>query len=229
MRLFFITALLFLAHIVQAQKFTYGIGYDYLYSREWDAAIQTYNFSRPHIINEQPLLIHSPELDFEWTLKTKGKLQHGLEFNWNWCGSRASNTDLSVALHYHFLQPGYFFRYFLSDRNKAYIQSSVGVRTGVLFKRVNGEAYLIDEKRRPALGAGAHFNLFFGYNIALRANMIISPYVGAGCSPYYFSPYTEAILNQTVGMTGNKYTTVISGQAGVKFYFVRSESGVSNP
>jgi hypothetical protein len=229
MRLFLLAVLALLAPVAHAQKFACGIGYDYLYSREWDAAIQTYNFSRPHIVIEQPLLMHSPELNFEWTLKTQSKLQHGVEFNWSWCGSRASNTDLSVALHYHFLQPAYFLRYFISDGNKVYIQSSIGLRTGVLFKRVNGEAYLIDEKRRPALGAGAHINLYFGYNIPLLESRMISAYVGAGCSPYYFSPYTEAILNQTVGMTGNKFTTVISGQVGVKFYFVRSESGVSKP
>ena len=40
------------------QEVKVDVGYKYLYSNQWDKAIQTYNFSRPDLIEKQPLLMN---------------------------------------------------------------------------------------------------------------------------------------------------------------------------
>lgn len=75
-----LASLLFLQPHISAsgQDWSVGIGYGYLYSPQFDAAIQTYNMSRPFLEEHQPLLVNATFLKLGYDFESKIKFNSGL-------------------------------------------------------------------------------------------------------------------------------------------------------
>ena len=90
-----------------AQEFKIDVSYNYLYSKQWDKAIQTYNFSRPFIAEKQPLLIHGLNSSLSYIFKSTKNLRHGINVSYSYFRSSAENENLENILKLHFLNLGY--------------------------------------------------------------------------------------------------------------------------
>lgn len=204
----------------RSQEIVTSFSYQYLYSGQWDKAIQTYNFSRPVNTEAQPLLQHGIDVSVAYLFKSTKNFNHGIGISYVYCRSKASNVNLENTLNYHLLNPGYVLHYAKAGQNEGfYADLGISAVLGGLFRKINGDAFVFDEKKAKALGIGGQLRLTCGYRIHMKGSRFISPFVSAGYAPYFFSPDTEAIINQTKGLTGKPWTSIISVETGVSFHF----------
>ena len=61
-----------------AQSISFGVSYNYLYSKQLDKSIQLYNFSRPFLENRQPLFINGITTDVAFLFETKKQINTAL-------------------------------------------------------------------------------------------------------------------------------------------------------
>jgi len=206
---------------VSAQEIKGDIAYQYIYSKQWDKAIQTYNFSRPFLTEKQPLLIHGINPSLSYIFKSSNNLKHGINLSYSYFRSSAKNENFKNILNLHFLQLGYILHYENSEKLKnAYVDLIVSAISNGLFRNLNGESFEYDEKKSKAYGIGGNLTLKFGYYFEIKEK-IISPYLSVGYTPYLYSPNTEAVINQTKGLTSKTWTGIFNLQMGVSYHIQR--------
>ena len=205
------------------QEIRAGINYDYMYAKQWDKAIQTYNFSRPFLSEKQPLLMNGLSATGSYIVKSAKNTKHGINLAYKYYKSEAENENLNAILNLHFINPGYIFHYENEDKpNRFYFDGMISAVLGGLFRNVNGEPLEDDETAFKAFGIGGEVSLRTGYVFKLSGNTFLSPFIGVGYTPYYHSPNSEAILNQTKGLTGKNSTGILNIQAGMSIHFKKS-------
>ncbi|MDX1651320.1 MAG: hypothetical protein R3277_02435 [Brumimicrobium sp.] len=214
-----ILGLFFVCNNSNAQEFKAEISYKYIYSSEWDKAIRAYNFSRPFISEKQPLLMHGLNSSVSYIFESQKKFQQGIHFSYSYFRSSANNENLDNVLNLHFLNLGYLIHYENKEKLKGfYTDLIISVSTSGLFRKVNGESFEYDDSKSKALGIGGNLDLKAGYLLRSKGNFHLSPFISIGYSPYFYSPNTEVVINQTKGLINNNWTPILSAQVGLTFH-----------
>ena len=76
-----------------AQELKTDLSYNYLYSNEWDKAIQTYNFSRPFNTERQPLINHGLNASLSYIFESNKNFKHGVNLSYSYFRSSAENEN----------------------------------------------------------------------------------------------------------------------------------------
>jgi hypothetical protein len=212
-------SLLILSISAPAQELKLDLSYKYIYSNQWDKIIQTYNFSRPFLTEKQPLLMSGLNTSLSYIFKNEKHFKHGINVSYSYFRSSAENGNFNNSLNLHFINLGYLLHYENSDKWKGvYSELIVSVTSIGLFRNLNGEPFEYDETKSKAFGIGGDINLKCGYYLKLKNNSYLSPFLSIGYTPYLYSPNTEAVINQTKGLTSKNWTGILKTQIGLTFH-----------
>lgn len=202
-----------------AQEVKIDASYNYLFANQWDKAIQTYNFSRPFLSDKQPLLMHGLTSSGTYIFKSPKQLKHGINISYSYFNSSSENENLDVKLHLNFLKIGYILHYEYQEKlQNLYADFIFSATTSALVRNVNGNPFTYDEEKSKALGIGGDISVKMGYFMKFKNKNGLSPFVLIACTPYFYSPNTEAVVNQTKGLTSKTSTAIISAQMGMAFH-----------
>ncbi len=205
-------------HYSSAQEWKADVSYKYMYSSQLDKSIQTYNFSRPLLLEKQPLLMNGINTSISYIFKNERNLKHGLNVNYAYFRSSAENENFNNTFNLHFLNLGYILHYENAEKWKGlYSDLIISATSSVILRKINGEPFVYDETRSKAFGIGGDVQLKFGTYINLKNKSYISPFISLSYTPYLFSPNNEAVINQTKGLITNNWTSIVSGQIGLAF------------
>jgi hypothetical protein len=217
MRLLYFLYFLFLFVDVQSQKIEVDLSYKYMFASNWDKAIQTYNFSRPFLSEKQPLFIHGINGSASYIFKSENKFKQGINASYSHFSSYAENVNFVNQYILHFLNVGYILRYESTEKCKGLTTDLIlSATSSALFRNVNDESFIYDETRARAFGIGGDVSIKTSYSFNLKNKIRLSPFVQIGYTPYLYSPNTEAVINQTTGLTAPDFTGVFTSQIGVK-------------
>jgi hypothetical protein len=202
-----------------AQEVKIDASYNYLFANQWDKAIQTYNFSRPFLSEKQPLLMHGLTTSGTYIFNSPKRLKHGINLSYSYFRSSSENENLDVKLHLNFLKLAYLLHYECQEKLKnLYADFIFSATTSALFRNVNGNPFTYDEEKSKAFGIGGDISVKMGYFMKFKNKNGLSPFVLIACTPYFYSPNTEAVINQTKGLTSKNSTAIISAQIGMAFH-----------
>lgn len=208
-----------LVNSASAQEWKIELSYKYMYAKEWDKAIQEYNYSRPFLTEKQPLLIHGANASGSYIFKSEKHIKHGINLAYSYFRSAAENEYLDNTLHLHGLNLGYILQYENPEKSKGlYIDLIIAATSSALLRNVNGEPFVYDDSQSKAFGIGGDLSCKLGYRMALGGQSSLSPFVLAGYTPYMYSPNTEAVINETKGLVGPNWTSILSAQVGLAFH-----------
>ena len=202
-----------------AQEFKIDASYNYMFANQWDKAIQTYNFSRPFYYEKQPLLMHGLTTTGTYIFKSAKRIKHGVNISYSYFRSSSENENLDVKLHLNFLKLAYLLHYEYKEKFKnLYTNFIFSATTSALFRNVNGKPFTYDEEKSKAYGIGGDISVKTGYLMGFKNKNGLSPFVLIACTPYFYSPNTEAVINQTKGLTSKTSTAIFSAQMGMAFH-----------
>lgn len=219
MKNFLLFGLLYI-QVANAQKFSMDISYQYMYAKQWDRSIQLYNFSRPWLIEKQPLLIHGMNMGFNSALSIKQKLNHGLSGDLSFFSSSAANLNVLNTVHLFLGNIGYFAHKQMTIQSSSlYVEARVAMTISGLFRRTNQAPLLLDDKQVRAFGIGSQLQVKLGYYLPFFEGVKSSLFVAIAYHPYIYSPYGESVLNQTMGITNHYGTGVVSAKIGFRTTF----------
>jgi hypothetical protein len=200
------------------QDFKIDVAYKYLFANNWDKAIQTYNFSRPFLLNKQPIFENGLNASATYLFKSAHYSKQGIILSYSYFGSLAENENFANKLNLHFLNLGYLIHFGNPDKSSGvYADFILSATSSALFRNVNGEPLIYDETTSKAYGIGVDMALKLGNAIGLKNKNAISPFVSLSLSPYLYSPNAEAVLNQTKGLVGEPWLGLLTGQVGLSF------------
>jgi hypothetical protein len=75
---------------------------------------------------------------------------------------------------------------------------------------------LVDETQTRAFGIGSDIQVKFGYNLPCLARIKSSLFLAVSYAPFVYSPYSESVLNQTMGITNHYGTGIVGTQIGFR-------------
>jgi hypothetical protein len=203
-----------------AQELKIDISYKYIYANHWDKIVQTYNFSRPFNSNNQPLLMNGFNSSVSRIFKPNNNISHGLNVSYSYFRSSAEDQNFTNNLNLHFLNLGYIFHYQNQEKSKAfYADFILAITSSGLFRNLNGASFEYDNKKSIALSIGSEVDIKFGYSLQKSNNQYLSPFIVIGYIPYFYSPNTETVINQTKGLVEKNWTTILISQIGVAYHF----------
>ncbi len=215
-----LTCLVFLcSNSLVAQGYSASISYEYLHAPEWNKAIQTYNFTRPFLASPQPLISTGVQATLEYPLKPSGN--SSLMLDLAWYRSSAENVNFEATLNQYLLQVGYMQQLLSGQSDQLTINAGLTIVGGALFRRINGAPLVYDETNAKALGIGGGIRLKVNYFLIDNEKIRCGPFLGVQYIPYYYAPNTEAILNQTTGLTGKEWTSIFGSRVGIIVAFER--------
>ena len=217
MRTLFFLLFLFLFIDAQSQEIEMDLSYKYLFANNWDKAIQTYNFSRPFLTEKQPLFMHGINGSASYIFKSENRFKQGINASYSRFTSYTENVNFVNQLNLHFLNVGYILRYESTEKYKGLTTDLIlSASSSALFRNVNDEPFIYEDTRSKAFGIGGDLSIKTSYSFTLKNNIRLSPFIQVGYTPYLYSPNTEAVINQTTGLTAPEYTGVFTSQVGVK-------------
>ena len=202
-----------------AQEVKIDASYNYLFANQWDKAVQTYNFSRPFNYEKQPLFMHGLTTSGTYISESAKQFKHGINLSYSYFRSSSENENLDVKLHLNFLKLSYLLHYEYKEKLKnLYTDFIFSATTSALFRNVNGKPFTYDEEKSKAFGIGGDISIKIGYFMKFKNKNGLSPFVLIACTPYFYSPNTEAVINQTKGLATKSSTTILSAQMGMSFH-----------
>jgi hypothetical protein len=213
----------FFFHVMHAQKFSLDVSYKYMYAKQWDRSIQLYNFSRPWLLEKQPLFMHGLNAAFNYARSTKQDLNHGLSVDLSFFRSVAENKNMANTINLYISNLGYFVRKdFRILHSNCYADMRLALTVSGLFRRVNQEPILVDDTQTRAFGIGSDVQVKLGYYLPCLEGISGSLFLAVSYAPYVYSPYSESVLNQTMGITNHYGTGVFGAQIGFRKGFALS-------
>ncbi|WP_338764456.1 hypothetical protein WAF17_21915 [Bernardetia sp. ABR2-2B] len=204
----------FLVHKSTAQQLRFGVTYTYLYSKLLNQNIQTYNFSRPFLEKKQPLLSHGFNLSVSYLFGSSSDFSHGIGLSYSRFGSSAENEGLNSTFNQNFAKLGYILHY-QKDENPFYTELHISVIGGMLGRQINDETFEFDGETARAYGVGGHIGIRTGYEFTLSDKLFLSPFIDVGYAPYFYSPNTESILNQTTELISEEQPSLFNTSFGI--------------
>lgn len=200
-----------------SQDLSVGFGYSYLFAKQWDKAIQTYNFSRPFIVQKQPLLTNGATIYSSYLFNSGKRHRHGIICSYSYFNSSSTNENLSNTLNLHLVKLGCMMHLENTKQLKGLsIDLIVSALLGGLLRRVNQTPYFYDDKRAKALGIGGNIGVKCAYRcLKINKRLTVSPYVDAGFTPYFYAPEFESLINQTKQLASKKSTDILNLELGL--------------
>ena len=217
---------LFLTTLSYGQQIRVEFAYTNLYSKQFDHLIKTYNYSRPFLQEQQPLLDHGFYSGVSYLFKSEKILKSGINLDYALIRSSAENQNLDVKLAFNMLEAGYFLNY--QNKGKLgnfYSELGLNLVLGLLNKRHNSQPYLIDDSKVRSFQAGVSLNFNIGYMIELSHKCKISPFIGLQYSPYFSEGQSEVVINQTSDLINEQeqYTSFFKFNVGLRFYLLNKK------
>ena len=210
----------FFFHVMHAQKLSLDVTYKYMYAKQWDRSIQLYNFSRPWLIEKQPLFMHGVNAGFSYDVSSKKEFMHGLSVDFSFFRSVSENKNMVNAINLYISNMGYFVRKdFRILHSNCYTEIRLALTVSGIFRRINQEPMLVDETQTRAFGIGSDIQVKFGYELPCLAGIKGSLFLAVSYAPYVYSPYSESVLNQTMGITNHYGTGIVGAQIGFRKVF----------
>jgi hypothetical protein len=210
----------FFFHVMHAQKLSLDVTYKYMYAKQWDRSIQLYNFSRPWLIEKQPLFMHGVNAGFSYDVSSKKEFMHGLSVDFSFFRSVSENKNMVNAINLYISNIGYFVRKdFRILHSNCYTEIRLALTVSGIFRRINQEPMLVDETQTRAFGIGSDIQVKFGYELPCLAGIKGSLFLAVSYAPYVYSPYSESVLNQTMGITNHYGTGIVGAQIGFRKVF----------
>ena len=208
--------LLFMSLNSYSQETHIGFSYEYLYCPQFDKAIQTYNFDRPFLNEKQPLFLNGINTNINHTFKNDKNYKQGVSVGYSYFRSEADNVNFNKILNLHLVQIGYVLNFKNAKRFKGFYETiQINCVLGGLFKNINDSPAYIEEKRVKSLGIGGEIKGLLGYNFKKISRL--SPFISMIYSPYYYSPNSEALLNDTKGLIKFSYLNYFKMNVGIIF------------
>lgn len=206
--------------LANAQKLSIDVSYKYMYAKQWDRSIQLYNFSRPWLIEKQPLFMHGVNAGFSYDVSSKKEFMHGLSVDFSFFRSVSENKNMVNAINLYISNMGYFVRKdFRILHSNCYTEIRLALTVSGIFRRINQEPMLVDETQTRAFGIGSDIQVKFGYELPCLAGIKGSLFLAVSYAPYVYSPYSESVLNQTMGITNHYGTGIVGAQIGFRKVF----------
>lgn len=199
------------------QDVSIGIGYSYLLAKQWDKAIQTYNFSRPFIVQKQPLLTNGVTIYSSYLFRSGKWYQNGIYLSYSYFNSSSANENLSNSLHLHFVKPGYLFHFENVKRlNNFSANIVIAAHLGTLNRRMNRNINISDDNKTTAFGIGGSIDIMCAYRcLKINHQLAMSPYARAGFTPFFYAPGFETLLNQTKSLASKASTEILNMEVGI--------------
>lgn len=208
--------MLTIAFAANAQEFNGGVSYQYISATQWNKIIQTYNFSRPFMIQKQPLFSGGGSVSFTKLFTKHKHISSGVCVSYAFVKSKSTNENFINTLNLHFINIGYTIRYGdIGKTRAAFGEISFSAATSGLFRNVNGASFIYDDAKSKAFGIGGNINFKAGYWINVNKKFDCAPYLNVGYCPYLYSPNTEVVINETHGLIGNNHTGIFNAQIGL--------------
>ncbi|HEU4718500.1 MAG TPA: hypothetical protein VFU15_11725 [Bacteroidia bacterium] len=196
------------------------LSYTYLYSGQWDKAIQAYNFSRPFLANQQPLFMNGLNASASHIFKPHKVFSYGITVSYLYFRSSVKNENFLNTLNLHFADIGWLVHFENTEKPDGfYSELAFSAVSSGLFRTVNRKSFRYDGARAKAFGIGGDIHLKAGYEFSAKNNFFISPFAALGYTPFLFSPNTEGVINQTTGLTGRRWTGIVQVQAGIALHW----------
>jgi hypothetical protein len=164
-RLFFILLSFFIGLNIFSQNISIQSSYQYLCVPQWDKAIQTYNFSRPHLLDKQDLLRHGYNINVLFDIG----FDHFIpSFSYSYFKSISENSNLRVELNTQVLDigkihltKGVFTGLGIDDL--LCIRLSASLRLLNMTRKINNVILNVDSNNLNAYGIGPVFDLKLYY------------------------------------------------------------------
>lgn len=215
--------LLFNYSVGMAQELRTDVSYKYMFAGKWDKAVQTYNFSRPFLDQKQPLLKHGLNASVSYIFKSPNYFKQGLTMSYSYFRSSAENVNLNSVLNLHALNIGYILSYSSDEKaNGLYTDVITSLVSGRLNRSINGLPIEDDGVKVRALAVGVELSMKAGYSLSVNDKMSFSPYALIGYAPYIYSPYGEAVINQTKELVHGSWTGMFTAQLGLSVHIMRT-------
>lgn len=208
--------------------------YKYLNVPQWDKVIQTYNLSRPHLTNKQPLLKHgysiklySPKL--YWHPKSTDALHLYPTISYSNYRSTAQNENFKAQLNLDIIDIGdIFYAPKLKFGNNFRLSFSSSLRILNLTRKINDLSLNVDSNKLSALGLGCNisFRLSLPYtsiNLNTDKMMRLSPFMSFRISPLIWASDAESILNQTYNLITEPLISIFEFTIGFNFFLPASK------
>ena len=208
---------------VRGQSVQAAISYDYLYNKQWDKLIQTYNESRPFLEEKQPLFQHGMNGAIGYSFPSASRVNHGIRLGYSLFLSGADNEGLTNTLLLHSVTLNY--QFVLDSLWKSahlYCFGEAGVSGNGVYRRINGEPFIVDEKRSKAWGIGASLETGIGYHLPVGSRFTVDPFASFHCLPGFYFPGIERVINQTQGLITNDFSVTFALRVGVRLRLVRN-------
>ena len=222
-----VLSIILLLHIgfARAQEIKMDASYEYLYSGQWDKAIQTYNVSRPFQTEKQALLMNGLNTSISYVFENEKHVKHGINVSYAYFQSSAENENFNNMLKLHFINLGYILHYENAEKSKGlYADLIISATSSGLFRHINGNPFEYDETTSRAFGIGGDICLKAGYYLTLKNNFYLSPFISIAYTPYLYSPNSEAVINQTKELTSKNWTGILTTQIGLTFHLKRQQN-----
>jgi hypothetical protein len=159
-----------------------------------------------------------------YIFKSEKKIKHGIHLSYSYFRSSSDNKNLVNVLNLHFLNLGYLLHYENAEKLKGfYSDLIISATSNGLFRNVNGEPFVYDNSKSKAFGIGGNISLKAGYHLMIKGKNYVSPFIAIGCTPYFYSPNTEVVINQTKGLASKNWTAIVTTQIGLTFHIINDD------
>lgn len=200
-----------------SQKFSGGLAYSYLYSKQLDKAIQSYNFNRPFLVEKQALFTHGLNIEASYLFAKERKLKQGISFSYSNFRSFASNENYEKLFQFHLQNVAYFFHFEHPERFKNfYGELFLGLSSSLLTRKINGEAFVMDDKRARSWGIGGNCGAKVAYYLLKNKNF--ASFIRINYMPHLFAPKNEALINTSSELVTKRGTSAFNSHIGLIYH-----------
>lgn len=219
MRILCMASILLLRLNSTAQELSASIAYTGFHSPGLSNILQAYNFSRPFLVNKQPLLRHGASASCSILSKSTDSFKQGIQISYAFFSSVSQNQALTNRLNLHL----YEFNYLIYRLNplgfsKLFAQAGAGITASALFRRVNNHPFFVDNKRTGSAGLGLNLSATIGYLGPKQHAARGVPFCTIRYVPLLFAPHNESIINGTRTMIGSGRFSALTLGIGCTFY-----------
>jgi hypothetical protein len=209
----------------QTQEFVGGLSYNFLLSRQLDEVVQAYNFSRPFLLDQQPLFRNGFLLSLSYFNSAERQRKNGIQVSYANYRSSALNETFSNKLNLHAIYLNYVFHFEGSNRfRRVYSAFSFGVKGSLLNRKVIGELFTSDEEQTKALGIGGSISGLLGFFLVEKTRFRLSTYMRLDYHPFFFAPRNEVVVNATKALVSSPFSHDFNFQVGLKYHFISSRN-----
>lgn len=203
-----------------AQELGFSISYQFIQAEEWNKATQTYNFSRPFLLEKQPLLEHGFRLDLYYLYKKKNQISWGPSLSTSFNASSTDNPDFNVEISSILLDLGMAFQYrpHFTENNNLFIRFTPSI-TGFYLTREESNSPIVfagaSSTKKESAGVGLGLNLQLGYDLSIGNQWAISPVFGLNYDPIIWGYRPELVFNESSTGDFNSTTPIFRLMGGI--------------